>query len=162
MATDLDLIQDDLEHQIGPMGLGPDSEIGGEQVRQIELVDRRVDGAGAMVGGQGVLDLEPLGGETIPGRRCKAIECGIVPAWGRVERRAQGAGAARRLRPRMVLRSRREYHDSRAPFVGGAGDHPHSKTRESSFAITPRIRRKRDDLWSVGGDIARYEWTFTD
>ena len=51
MATGLDLIQDDLEEQIGPMGLGPHTEIGGEEGRQIELVDRLGDGAGAMVGG---------------------------------------------------------------------------------------------------------------
>ena len=43
----LDLVQGDLEHQIGPMGLGAHAEIGGEQESQIELIDRLVDGAGA-------------------------------------------------------------------------------------------------------------------
>ena len=51
-----------------------------------------------MVGGQGVLDLEPFGGETIPGRRGKAIEFGTVPGWGRVDRSQgdRGRGAAGR------------------------------------------------------------------
>ena len=85
MVTGLDLVQDDLEHQIGPMGLGPHPGIGGEEGRQIELVDGLVDDAGEMVGGQGVLDLEPFGGETIPGRRGEAIECGKVAGWGRAD-----------------------------------------------------------------------------
>ena len=39
-----DLVQGDLEHQIGPMGLGAHAEIGGERESQIELIDRLVDG----------------------------------------------------------------------------------------------------------------------
>src|SRR5260370_26886207 len=107
MATEMDLRQDDLEEQIGPMGLGPDAEIRIEQGRQIESVDGLVDGAGEMVSGEGVLDLEPLEGLTIPGRRGEAIELGAVRAWVRVERGEEVEGTARRLRPRMVLRSRR-------------------------------------------------------
>ena len=45
MMAGLDLVQGDLEHQIGPMGLGAHAEIGGEQESQIELIDRLVDGA---------------------------------------------------------------------------------------------------------------------
>jgi hypothetical protein len=66
----------------------------------------------------------PLGGEMIPGGRGEAIELGKVPARVRAGCRGEIEGEARRLRPRMVLRSRREYHDSRAPFVEGAGYHP--------------------------------------
>ena len=76
MMAGLDLVQGDLEHQIGPIGLGAHAEIGGEQDSQIELIDRLVDGASAMVGGQGVLDREPLGGPRIPGRHGEAIEFG--------------------------------------------------------------------------------------
>ena len=114
----LDLVQGDLEHQIGPMGLGAHAEIGGEQDSQIELIDRLVDGAGAMVGGQGVLDREPLGGPRIPGRHGEAIELGTVLGWRRVDRYREVERAARPVERAMVLRSRWEYHSSRAPFKG--------------------------------------------
>ena len=108
----LDLVQGDLEHQIGPMGLGAHAEIGGEQESQIELIDRLVDGAGAMVGGQGVLDREPLGGPRIPGRHGEAIEFGTVLGWRRVDRYREVERAARPVERAMVLRSRWEYHSS--------------------------------------------------
>jgi hypothetical protein len=50
----------------------------------------------------------------IPGGRGEAIELGKVPARVRAGCRGEIEGEARRLRPRMVLRSRREYHDSGA------------------------------------------------
>ena len=118
MMAGLDLVQGDLEHQIGPMGLGAHAEIGGEQESQIELIDRLVDGAGAMVGGQGVLDREPLGGPRIPGRHGEAIEFGTVLGWRRVDRYREVERAARPVERAMVLRSRWEYHSSRAPFEG--------------------------------------------
>jgi hypothetical protein len=77
------------------MGLGAHAEIGGEQESQIELIDRLVDGAGAMVGGQGVLDREPLGGPRIPGRHGEAIEFGTVLGWRRVDRYREVERAAR-------------------------------------------------------------------
>ena len=107
----LDLVQGDLEHQIGPMGLGAHAEIGGEQESQIELIDRLVDGASAMVGGQGVLDREPLGGPRIPGRHGEAIQFGDgsgVDRW--VDRYREVERAARPVERAMVLRSRWEYH----------------------------------------------------
>jgi hypothetical protein len=149
----LDLVHGDLEHQIGPMGLGPDPGVGSEQGGEIELVDGLVDGAGEMVGGQGVLDLEPLGGETIPGRRGEAIEVG------------DGAGVEAE-RPSRRGRSRGEADPAADGSEVEAGvswlrgsfrlrcrvDICNPKTREPSFAISPRTRRKRDDL-SRGGDV---------
>jgi hypothetical protein len=126
MATEVHLIQDDLEEQIGPMGLGADAGIGVEHGGQIELVDGLVDGAGEMVGGERVLDLEPLGGGAIPGRRSEAVERGKILVWVRSRSRVRIEGAVWRFRPRMVLGWRRKYHGSRAPLVEGAGDHPQS------------------------------------
>ena len=63
MMAGLDLVQGDLEHQIGPMGLGAHAEIGGEQESQIELIDRLVDGAGGDGRRAGSPDREPLGTE---------------------------------------------------------------------------------------------------
>src|SRR3954447_24477675 len=93
MVAGLHLIEDDLEHQIGPKGLGPDPGIGGEQGRPIESVDRLVDDAGEMVGRQGVLDLEPSGGGTIPGGRGEAPEFGTIPVRWRAEHREEVADA---------------------------------------------------------------------
>ena len=56
MLPGLYVIQGDIEEQFRPMGLRPDPEIGGEQGRKIELVDRLVDGAGEVVGGQRLAD----------------------------------------------------------------------------------------------------------
>ena len=134
----LDLVQGDLEHQIGPMGLGAHAEIGGEQESQIELIDRLVDGAGAMVGGQGVLDREPLGGPRIPGRHGEAIEFGTVLGWRRVDRYREVERAARPVERAMVLRSRWEYHSSRAPFEGAG--YPFAILRRGSpyYLLKPR------------------------
>jgi hypothetical protein len=115
----LDLVQGDLEHQIGPMGLGPDTRVGGEQGRQIELIDCCGDGASEMISGQGVVDLEPFGRLMIPGRWGEPIELGVVPGWKRDDCRQEVNLAAKLVGPPLVLRPRRKYHDSRAPFVGG-------------------------------------------
>ena len=138
MMAGLDLVQGDLEHQIGPMGLGAHAEIGGEQESQIELIDRLVDGAGAMVGGQGVLDREPLGGPRIPGRHGEAIEFGTVLGWRRVDRYREVERAARPVERAMVLRSRWEYHSSRAPFEGAG--YPFAILRRGSpyYLLKPR------------------------
>jgi hypothetical protein len=120
------------------MGLGPHSGIGGEQRCQIECVDRRVDGAGEMVGGQRVLDVEPFRRLTIPGRWGEAIEVGIIPGRRRADRREEIQGATRRIQPTRVLRSRRrEDHDSRAPFVEGAGSQSAILRRGSLYSLDP-------------------------
>jgi hypothetical protein len=103
------------------MGLGPDSGVGGEQSGQIELVDGLGDEADEMISGQGVLDLEPLGRLMIPGRWSEPIEMRTVLVWKRNDCRQEVNLAARSDRPALVLSSRWEYHDSRAPFVEGAG-----------------------------------------
>ena len=147
----LDLVQGDLEHQIGSMGLGAHAEIGGEQDSQIELVDRLVDGAGEMVGGQGVLDRQPLGGLRIPGRRGEAIEFGTVLGWRWVERYRKVERAARPVERAMVLRSRWEYHRLKGSFRRRCRvPICNPKTREPLFAISPKTRRKRDDLFGSG------------
>src|SRR4051812_43673716 len=103
------------------MGLGPQAGIGGEQVGQVELIDRLVDGAGEMIGGQVVVDRPPFGGPMIPRGYGEAIEVRVVPRRDRADRREEVDRAVRRIRPPMALRSRWEYHDARAPFVEGAG-----------------------------------------
>ena len=75
-----------------------------------------------MVGGQGVLDREPLGGPRIPGRHGEAIEFGTVLGWRRVDRYREVERAARPVERAMVLRSRWEYQcpfrKSLASFLG--------------------------------------------
>ena len=87
VVTGLHLVQDDLEHQVRAMGPRADAGIGGEQGRQIESVDRRVDGAGEMVDGQGIVEGEPFGGLMIPRGQGEAIEVGVVARWRRGDRR---------------------------------------------------------------------------
>jgi hypothetical protein len=86
------------------MGLGPDSRVGGEQGRQIELVDCGGDDAGQMISGQGVVDLEPFGRLMIPGRWGEPIEMGTVLGSKRNDCREEVNLAARSVRPPLVLR----------------------------------------------------------
>ena len=152
MMAGLDHVQGDLEHQIGPMGLGAHAEIGGEQESQIELIDRLVDGAGAMVGGQGVLDREPLGGPRIPGRHGEAIEFGTVLGWRRVDRYREVERAARPVERAMVLRSRWEYHSSRAPFEGAG--YPFAILRRGSpYSLYPLEPAESGTISITGGEI---------
>ena len=84
------------------MGPGPDAGIGGEQVGQIEAVDRLVDSAGEMVGGQVVVNGQPFGRLAIPRGYGEAIEVGIVPRWERDENRGEVDPGSGRVGPTMV------------------------------------------------------------
>jgi hypothetical protein len=112
MMTGLDLVQDDLEHQIGAMGPRADAGIGGEQAGQIELIDGLIDDAGEMVHRQSIVDRNPFGRGAIPGRRGEAIESGKV-ARGRADGGQEVDLGSRSVGPALALRPRREYHDAR-------------------------------------------------
>ena len=103
-----------------------------------------------MVGGQGVLDREPLGGPRIPGRHGEAIEFGTVLGWRRVDRYREVERAARPVERAMVLRSRWEYHSSRAPFEGAG--YPFAILRRGSpYSLYPLEPAESGTISKGGG-----------
>ena len=61
LLTGVEFIEDDLEHQIGPIGLGAGAGVGVEQGGEVQVIDGVVDEAGGMILGQAAVDVLPLG-----------------------------------------------------------------------------------------------------
>src|SRR5262245_10002100 len=95
-----------------------------------------------MVGGQVVVDRPPCGGLMIPRGHGEAIEVGVIPGRDGADRHEAVDRAARRIRPPMVLRSRWESHEARAPFVEGAGFASAILRRRSPLRYVPQNPRK--------------------
>src|SRR5436190_8676510 len=65
------LKQGDLEHQVGAVGLRPRAAVDGLQLREIEVIDKRVDPACSMIRRQLPIEALPRGGVRGPRGRCK-------------------------------------------------------------------------------------------